>query len=93
MSAGSLTFIGWAVAAVLAFWAAYVTTRPLGASFADWMAVRHQDGGLGWGTGPVTAVLLTLILAMVAWLSWTGQDVVESLDLDAEPGLPDGPRV
>ena len=27
---------------VLAFWIAYVLTRPLGASFADWMAVEPQ---------------------------------------------------
>jgi uncharacterized membrane-anchored protein len=71
--------------AVPAFWIAYVTTRPLGASFADWMAVERDRGGLGWGTGPVTAVLAVVILAFVAWLSWTGRDAVESLDVDLSP--------
>ena len=37
--------------AVLAFWLAYILTRPLGASFADWMGVSHARGGLDWGTG------------------------------------------
>jgi uncharacterized membrane-anchored protein len=54
--------------AILAFWFAYVTTRPLGASFADWMAVSHQRGGLNWGTGPVSVGLSILILGFVIYL-------------------------
>jgi uncharacterized membrane-anchored protein len=68
--------------AVLAFWMAYITTRPLGASFADWMAVRRSDGGLGLGTGPVTLVLGVVILAFIGWLTWSGRDLTESLDVD-----------
>jgi len=37
--------------AVGAFWFAYIITRPLGASFADWMGVPHALGGLNWGRG------------------------------------------
>ena len=72
---------------VLAFWMAYITTRPLGASFADWMAVEKDRGGLGWGTGPVTLVLSVVILAFVGWLTWTGRDLVESLDVDLDPAV------
>jgi uncharacterized membrane-anchored protein len=54
--------------AVVAFWFAYVTTRPLGASFADWMAVSHERGGLNWGTGPVSLGLSVVILGFVAYL-------------------------
>jgi uncharacterized membrane-anchored protein len=54
--------------AVFAFWFAYVTTRPLGASFADWMAVSHQRGGLNWGTGPVSLGLSVVILGFVIYL-------------------------
>jgi uncharacterized membrane-anchored protein len=54
--------------AVFAFWFAYVTTRPLGASFADWMAFPPSRGGLGWGTGPVSLVLSVVILASVIYL-------------------------
>jgi len=53
---------------IVAFWAAYILTRPLGASFADWMAVSPQRGGLGWGTGPVSLVLTLLIVVCVARL-------------------------
>ncbi|WP_442814743.1 COG4705 family protein [Streptomyces sp. NBC_01198] len=55
--------------AVAAFWWAYVLTRPLGASFADWMGVSKDRGGLGWGTGPVSLVLAVLIAALVACLA------------------------
>ena len=44
----------WRLRAVLAFWFAYIVTRPLGASFADWMAVPNSRGGLGFGYGPVS---------------------------------------
>ena len=51
---------------VFAFWFAYITTRPLGASFADWMGVSHARGGLQWGTGLVSVALAVLIVAGVA---------------------------
>jgi uncharacterized membrane-anchored protein len=54
---------------VTGFWAAYVLTRPLGASFADWAAVGPDRGGLGRGTGPVTGALAVVIIAAVVRLS------------------------
>ncbi|WP_104087141.1 hypothetical protein [Arthrobacter sp. GMC3] len=55
--------------AIPAFWAAYVLTRPLGASFADWMAVSHQRGGLDWGSGPVSVGWALAIVGLVAVLA------------------------
>jgi uncharacterized membrane-anchored protein len=63
------------LAAVPAFWIAYVITRPLGASFADWMGVSHARHGLGWGTGPVTLGWLAAIVALVGFLMVTRADV------------------
>jgi uncharacterized membrane-anchored protein len=57
--------------AVATFWAAYSLTRPLGASAADWMATRH---GLGWGTGPVTAIGLVLFALLVGYVAVTHSD-------------------
>ena len=54
--------------AIVAFWFAYVTTRPLGASFADWMAFPPDRGGLDWGTGPVSVGLSVVILGFVIYL-------------------------
>ncbi|MFJ5885099.1 hypothetical protein [Kitasatospora cineracea] len=53
---------------VLAFWWAYVLTRPLGACFADWAGVSRQRGGLDLGTGPVSLVLAVVIAGAVLWL-------------------------
>ncbi|HEY4460841.1 MAG TPA: hypothetical protein VGN81_41455 [Pseudonocardiaceae bacterium] len=50
---------------IFAFWFAYITTRPLGASFADWFASPHSQGGLDAGTGPITLILTIAIVVLV----------------------------
>jgi uncharacterized membrane-anchored protein len=61
--------------AVFSFWFAYVVTRPLGASFADWMGKPKIVGGLGWGAGNVALVLTAVIFCLVAFLAVTRADV------------------
>jgi uncharacterized membrane-anchored protein len=60
-----------------AFWIAYILTRPLGASFADWAGVSHARGGLALGTGPVSLVLFMLIVVLVGYLALNQRDVEE----------------
>jgi uncharacterized membrane-anchored protein len=60
---------------VLAFWFAYVLTRPLGASYADWLGVPHRYGGVGLGRGLVALILSVVIVAFVAYLAVTRKDV------------------
>jgi uncharacterized membrane-anchored protein len=60
---------------VVAFWTAYVLTRPLGASYADWMGVPHSVGGLDFGRGPVAIGLTVPIIALVAYLAISRRDV------------------
>jgi uncharacterized membrane-anchored protein len=55
--------------AVAAFWIAYVLTRPLGASIADWLGKPKANGGEGVGAGTVAAVLAALIIVSVAYLT------------------------
>ena len=55
--------------AILAFWFAYVATRPVGASFADWTGRASDRGGIGLGTGLVSLCLAVLIVGFVGWLS------------------------
>lgn len=59
---------------VLAFWAAYVLTRPLGASVADWLGKPTSVGGLGLGDGPVAGALALAIIVLVAFLGVTRTD-------------------
>ncbi len=64
--------------AVFAFWAAYVLTRPLGASIGDYLSQPPAVGGLGWGTTVTSMVFLATILAVVVYLSITKRDVIEN---------------
>jgi uncharacterized membrane-anchored protein len=58
---------------IVAFWFAYIITRPLGASFADWLAVPRSVGGLNLGKGPVSVVLWILIIGFVGYLTIRGR--------------------
>jgi uncharacterized membrane-anchored protein len=60
--------------AVLAFWVAYILTRPLGASIGDFMSQSRHDGGLALGTVGTSALFLTTILGLVVYLSVTRTD-------------------
>jgi uncharacterized membrane-anchored protein len=60
---------------ILSFWIAYVATRPLGASFADWMGKPHSAGGLGWGDGAVALILTAAIACLVGYLTVTRRDL------------------
>jgi uncharacterized membrane-anchored protein len=59
--------------AVLAFWAAYILTRPFGASLGDFLTATHKDGGLGLGTNAVSAIFLAVIIAAVASFTITAK--------------------
>jgi uncharacterized membrane-anchored protein len=66
-------FLSWN--AVFSFWFAYVVTRPIGASFADWFGRPPNQGGVGFGQAPTSAVLALLIVALVAYLTVTRKDM------------------
>ncbi len=87
----ALPALGYAFGAlngVFAFWFAYVVTRPLGASFADWMALPRSSGGLNLGRGHVAVLFTIPIVALVAYLSVTRVDVGD----DQGRAAPTGPR-
>ena len=70
----ALTDFG-AARTVLTFWTAYVLTRPLGASVADYLGKPTHNGGVGVGSGEVTVILAALIAAVVLYLTVTRIDV------------------
>jgi uncharacterized membrane-anchored protein len=77
---------------ILAFWAAYVMTRPLGASFADWTGKSTAAGGIGIGDGVMAFVLGGLIVAGVAYLTVSHADQIETPKpgvYDTQPALAD----
>jgi uncharacterized membrane-anchored protein len=73
--------------AIFSFWFAYVATRPLGASFADWMGKPRSVGGMGFGDGNVALVLTLIIFVLVAFLAITHADVQRSGRLPAAAGV------
>jgi uncharacterized membrane-anchored protein len=86
----AIGYFRYGLNSILAFWFAYVVTRPLGASVADWLAVSHARGGLALGTGPVSLVLAAAIAGFVYYLTTTGRDIppapAPGVALVQEPG-------
>jgi uncharacterized membrane-anchored protein len=60
---------------IAAFWWAYVLTRPLGASFADWLSKPHALSGLGFGDAQVAIVSALIIAALVAYVAVARNDI------------------
>jgi len=72
----TFAYYGFKANAILAFWIAYILTRPLGASFGDYLSQSVNDGGLGLGTVATSAIFLSTIAGLVIYLSVTRRDVL-----------------
>ncbi|HEY8298512.1 MAG TPA: hypothetical protein VIG32_10895 [Candidatus Baltobacteraceae bacterium] len=70
----ALAYYAFKINGVLAFWIAYILTRPLGASLGDLLSQPVKDGGLGVGTTITSAVFLITIVALVIYLTVTKHD-------------------
>jgi uncharacterized membrane-anchored protein len=62
---------------VLTFWVAYIITRPIGASFADFFGQPKDISGMGYGHAVVSAVTLVIVVGFCIWMSRTGVDQPE----------------
>jgi uncharacterized membrane-anchored protein len=76
--------------AILAFWLAYILTRPLGASIGDYLASPSSEGALGLGTILTSVIFLSAILALVVYLAISKRDVITASP--AEAGLTPRPQ-
>jgi len=65
---------------IFAFWFAYIMTRPVGASFSDWLAASPSHGGLGISKGLVSLVLLIIIILLVIFRGGSPAKSVECKD-------------
>jgi uncharacterized membrane-anchored protein len=61
---------------VLAFWIAYILTRPLGASMGDYLSQNPENGGLGLGATMTSVLFLVVIAVLVIYLSVTRRDEI-----------------
>ena len=65
---------------VLAFWLAYILTRPLGASIGDFLAQPKDAGGNGLGTTVTSIIFLVAIAAVVGFLSRSHRDRIAAVE-------------
>jgi uncharacterized membrane-anchored protein len=74
---------------VAAFWIAYVLTRPLGASFADYISKPPSISGIGFGDGPTAAAFALAVFALVLYLAIARPDIQQPLgaDRDQQSGM------
>jgi uncharacterized membrane-anchored protein len=70
---------------VVAFWMAYVVTRPLGASFADYISKPTNTSGLGFGDGPTAVIFTVAVFVLVAFLAIARPDIQQPVDTQEAP--------
>ena len=70
--------LGVGLNAVSAFWAAYIVTRPLGASMGDLLTQPGDKGGLGMNATAVNLVFLSVIVVLVGYLTVSRADRIEN---------------
>jgi uncharacterized membrane-anchored protein len=75
---------------VLTFWVAYILTRPIGASFADYFGMPKDISGAGFGHGAVSVVTLILVVASFIYMSRSGIDQPQPAPADAGHAAPSG---
>jgi len=71
IAAIAVAYYGFRINSILAFWLAYIFTRPLGASFGDLLSQPMEYGGLGFGTIVTSALFLAAIIAIVVYMTAT----------------------
>ena len=77
---------------VAAFWIAYVLTRPLGASFADYISKPPSLSGIGFGDGPTALVFAVAVLILVLYLAIARPDIQPPLEPGDASGLMSRPK-
>lgn len=74
----TLSFYVLRLNAVLAFWIAYILTRPLGASMGDLLSQPIANGGFGLGTLVTSGLFLVIIAGLVAYFTMTKSDAIQN---------------
>jgi uncharacterized membrane-anchored protein len=80
----ALAHLRFRLNAILAFWVAYILTRPLGASIGDYLSQPVEESGLGLGTILTSVIFLTTILALVVYLTITKRDLIAVSSAEAQ---------
>jgi uncharacterized membrane-anchored protein len=79
IAAVCIAYYGFKLNAIVAFWLAYILTRPLGASLGDYLSQSTENGGLGLGAGTTNLMFFAVIVGLVIYLSITQLDRQEKI--------------
>lgn len=78
-----IPFAGWKLHRfndVFAFWFAYVLTRPIGASFADYLSKGHDVSGVNFGDWPTALLMTAIVGVLVAYTANARYDIQPEID-------------
>lgn len=89
----TIAYYGFDANAILAFWIAYILTRPLGASLGDYLSQPVVNGGLDLGTGGTSMIFFSTIMALVIYLTVSRKDMPAPLVAEYQnpPEIDDAP--
>jgi uncharacterized membrane-anchored protein len=73
---------------IAAFWMAYIVTRPLGASFSDWISKPSNITGISFGNGQTALVFAIVTVLLVSYLAIARPDIQKLHSTATDPGLP-----
>lgn len=57
------------ISSVLAFWMAFIVTRPIGASLGDLLIQTPKDGGLGISVATINIIFFIVIIVSISYLT------------------------
>jgi uncharacterized membrane-anchored protein len=77
---------------IAAFWMAYIVTRPLGASFADYISKPQNLSGINFGDGPTALVFALAVLVLVSYLAIARPDIQQTSVAPVSEGRPAEPE-
>jgi uncharacterized membrane-anchored protein len=77
--------------AVFAFWFAYVITRPIGASFADYLSKGHDISGANFGNWQTALLFTAVVVGLVAYTAKARYDIQPELQATRSNEVAGGP--
>jgi uncharacterized membrane-anchored protein len=77
----AVAYFGFRINGILAFWLAYILTRPMGASFGDLLAQPVSNGGVGFGTTNTSLAFFFCIALIIAYMTITREGLETAADL------------
>lgn len=80
----AMAYFAFRIDGILAFWLAYILTRPVGASLGDLLSQPPEYGGLGLGTVITSWIFLGTIALVILYMTVTADGRERAAEADGE---------